>query len=142
MTSKTELLDQLRKFARQRPGIDPGNYGAGADGWRAYNSEARSVTRDLSVFNRLLREVYWRDSITAENILAHCQRGRLTWNGAEFDYCTGQYFPTEYRKAAAALLAHVLWDYWRECKPDADGHELRAIARRELGASIANRFFN
>jgi hypothetical protein len=30
------------------------------------------------------------------------------------DYCTGQYFPTEYRKAACAVLSSALWGYVRE----------------------------
>jgi hypothetical protein len=36
----------------------------------------------------------------------------------EIDYCTGQYFPTEYRRAACAVLASALWEYTREhCSP-------------------------
>lgn len=84
------------------------------------------------------------------------------------DYCAGQYFPTEYRKAVCAVLASVLWDTWRENMPAPSGkvkrvsgsgpfrHEsehdsingmtpgdyLRATARKEFGRGIASRWFN
>jgi hypothetical protein len=35
--------------------------------------------------------------------------GRLEWHpDGYFDYCTGQYYPTEYRSAAAAVLEHYV----------------------------------
>lgn len=35
-------------------------------------------------------------------------------NRADFlDYCTGQYWPTEYRRAVCAVLRTALWDRWR-----------------------------
>jgi hypothetical protein len=33
------------------------------------------------------------------------------------DYCTGQYFPTEYRRAACAVLASALWSAKRDNMP-------------------------
>jgi hypothetical protein len=41
----------------------------------------------------------------------------LSWDGKRLDYTTGQYWPTEYRRAAAAVLASALWSYWRDCVP-------------------------
>jgi hypothetical protein len=32
----------------------------------------------------------------------------LTWKNGQLDYCTGQYFPTEYRKAASAVLSYYI----------------------------------
>ena len=32
----------------------------------------------------------------------------------KIDYCTGQYFPTEYRRAVAAICAGALWDWVRD----------------------------
>ena len=155
-TDKRELLDTLATFARQRPGLEFANYGDAA----AYNSEARAITRDLEHFRTLLRAVEWRD-IDAAAILEHATRGRLTWNGSGWDYCTGQYFPTEYRKAACRLLASVLWDYTRKGampKPDkhtddagrvretyrglSGGTWLRTYFRREFGRAIASRYFD
>ena len=81
---------------------------------------------------------------------------------ARLDYCTGQYFPTEYRKAACAVLASALWNWQRDNMPKADlikangdgpvcevypgavsaGDWLRASFRRQFGRSITNRWFN
>ena len=36
-----------------------------------------------------------------------------TYPRSELDYCTGQYWPTEYRAAACVVLASALWAYWR-----------------------------
>ncbi len=49
----------------------------------------------------------------------------------KIDYCTGQYFPTEYRKAAARLMASVLWTWVREqCMPEPRWY-VRAIVDSE-----------
>lgn len=84
------------------------------------------------------------------------------------DYCTGQYWPTEYRAAACAVLAAALWDYARENMPAPKGkvtrisgvgpfaHEsehdsidglspgdwLRKHFRREFGAHMQKRWFD
>lgn len=83
------------------------------------------------------------------------------------NYCTGQYWPTEYRRAACAVLAAALWAYKREkCMPEPNGkinhytdagelvseHDsiqgktpgdwLRSSFRREFGRGIANRWFD
>lgn len=45
-------------------------------------------------------------------------------NARDFlDYCTGQYWSTEYRRAVCAVLARALWDYWRA---DAEEAQKRA----------------
>ena len=170
-TSKQNLLTALRTFARQRPGLEFGNYGD----WKAYRAEMRSITRDLQHAQELLSAVAWRDSITTESIMLaakHSFSGRLeiTRDGDSFklDYCTGQYFPTEYRRAVCSVLSSALWDYFRDNMPAPDGtikkssgvgtfrteyetdsygglsagDYLRRTARRELGRSIASRWFN
>jgi hypothetical protein len=55
----------------------------------------------------LLDAVAARDSLTADAMRAVLMgTGRLTLStDGRLDYCTGQYFPTEYRKAAARALA-------------------------------------
>jgi len=58
------------------------------------------------------------------------------------DYCTGQYFPTEYRPAVSRVLSSVLWAYWRENMAEPDGDALRRVARRELSRAVAVRYFN
>lgn len=77
---------------------------------------------------------------------------------SKLEYCTGQYWPTEYRRAVCAVLASAIWYWWREkCMPlgftehPADpprydglsaGDYLRRNARREFGRAIASRWFN
>jgi len=164
MLTKQLIITALSTFIRQRPGLDFGNY---AD-VKAYQSELRSITRDLHDARHLLRSVELRDSITAEDLLAAFKRaysGRLTISETEdgrarLEYCTGQYWPTEYRKAVAAVCASALWDYTRECMPEPTGkvtrngfeHDsikgltpgdwLRREFRREYGRGIQSRWFN
>lgn len=143
--NKETLLKALDAFIKQRPGLEYGNYGSR----ESYFSEYRQILKDKHHAETLLRFVAMRDSITYEMLVDgfHAFSGRLTWKehpkrpGAMvLDYCAGQYFPTEYRKAVCAVLAQTIWDWLRPtCKT---GDDIRKAARRELGAAIANRWFN
>ena len=145
---KSTVINALRQFIRQRPGIEPRNYGD----WKSYRAESRSVTRDMHQAEELLRAVEWRDNITADNLIdaaRHAYSGRLTLepqpNGSvRIDYCTGQYFPTEYRRAVCAALSSALWDYWRDntLLPSVTADRLRDKAKKELGRTLAARWFN
>ncbi len=142
MTATNErdaILQALRDFAEQRPGLEFGNYGDVT----SYRAESRAITRDLHHARQLLAAVMWRDSIGADELEAQLS-GRLTWHGPEgLAYCTGQYFPVEYRAAVCRALASALWAYWRvNLGPDCTGHDIRREARRQLGASLARRWFN
>lgn len=184
--NKELLLAGLRGFVNQRPGLEFGNYGDVS----AYRSEMRSITKARHDAHALINSLAWRDSITAEDIIkaSECAySGRLTITphngGYKFDYCTGQYFPTEYRNAVCAVLTSALWSYFRANMPAAkyvmgdgvqfnskdeatdyankmhkeynnvismeeryDGRSagdcIRHTAKRELGRSIASRWFN
>jgi len=155
MTKKQQIIAALYAFIRQRSGIEFGNYGDVS----SFRAEQRSITKDLHHARRLIRDVELRDSITADDILKaaqHAYSGRLTIveraDGAiAIDYCTGQYFPTEYRRAVCAVMASVLWDYTRanygagfeaSSGRQITGDELRASFRREYGRAIASRWFN
>jgi hypothetical protein len=170
--NKATIIAMLRTWIRQRPGLEFGNYGQIAP----YRAELRQIAKDKRDAETLLRAVEWRDSITAEDLLAAFPRafsGRLRLEQRDdgkwaLDYCTGQYWPTEYRKAAAAVLASVLWDRARADMPAPSGkvkrtsgvgpfaHEsehdsieglspgdwLRRHFRREFGRSIQSRWFD
>lgn len=164
--TKPEIIALLRAFINQRPGLDFANYG---DVF-SYRSEIRFISRQRKDALELLRAVDLRDSITAQDIIAAFPRafsGRLsiTSKGGKLtlDYCAGQYMPTEYRAAACAVLASVLWGYMRANMPapvvkreQVDGHFydheyfdglragpwLRRHFRREFGRGIASRWFN
>lgn len=148
------ILNALETFAESRPGIDLRNYGGGMDGWRAYRSESRSVTRDLKHARILLRAVE-RSSITAEAFAAafrDAYAGRLaltyTDNSARLDYCTGQYYPTEYRRAVCAVLSSALWHHYRDdmaagARPgESAGDAIRRGMRRVVPAHVARVWFN
>ena len=82
--------------------------------------------------------------------------------GFIIDYCTGQYFPTEYRRAVCAVLASAIWSWKRDqCMPAPTLHHntetgetlqrykglragdyLRANFKREFGRGMAARWFN
>jgi hypothetical protein len=188
-TKKTAILGALMRFIAQRPGLEFGNYGD----VKAYRSEMRAITRDRHDAERLLGAVALANGITGDALqaaFAHAYSGRLSCKTepkvephpthaagyvagyrATLNYCAGQYFPTEYRKAACAVLASALWAYVREhCMPapryiqhgSADdlpmstesvyhdartgndvsaGDWIRAHFRREFGRHIAARWF-
>jgi hypothetical protein len=146
-TEKDQILAALTRWIHKRPKLEYCNYGDPT----AYRSEARSITRDLHHAREMLRAVSWRDNITADDLLAAARAnyaGRLslvkTDSGYTVDYCTGQYWPTEYRRAVCAVLASALWDRFRADLP-ADrktGDEIRRNARRQLSRSVAKRWFN
>jgi hypothetical protein len=157
-TRKQSLINALQRFIAQRPGLEFGNYGDVS----AYRSEMRSITKDRHHAETMLRAISWRDSITADAIIEasrHAFSGRLTITEPDpgrfvLDYCTGQYWPTEYRRAVCAVLSSALWGYWRSNIPAHEGAEtyqpgirdmsgaIRKTARAELSRSIAHRWFN
>lgn len=138
--TRDEMLDMLERFAKQRPGIEHMNYASPA----GYRSESRQVTADLSDFRALLSAVRWRGEINANAIRAALQSGgRLTLDDAgRLDYFTGQYFPTEYRRAACRVLAGLLWATYRESMTTPTGDAIRKRARAEFSRRVASRYFN
>lgn len=171
--NRTALLSALREFIAKRPGLEFANYGDA----QSYNAEARSILKDLHHARALLRYVEMRPSITAESIIEASKRAfssRLTITPStdgesfELDYCVGQYWPTEYRRAVCAVLSSAIWDWLRSNMPAADGlikvnigsgafrreievenhggmsagDWIRKAARRELGRPLAARWFN
>lgn len=147
-TQKNDIIAALRRFIAQRPGLEPANYigdWRDVEGRRMYRAESRQITRDRHDAEALLRyvELSGVDSMMLSSCLP--SSGRLTWNGARLDYCTGQYFPTEYRVAAARALASALWHYWWETSVGADkagaADKIHKIAHNALGRRLAKRFF-
>lgn len=119
------ILRMLREFAEQRPGLDPCNYishGADDAGRAAYRAERRAITRQLDDARELIALVSMTPSAIGPHLLAELQHGRLTLeprgDGWRLDYCTGQYWPTEYRAAVSRVLASALWAMLRERYPD------------------------
>lgn len=147
--TKENLITLLDEWITQRPGLDPRDYGGGMDGWRNYRNESAHITRQLHDAKELLRAVEW-SGMTAEDIQNGFRAfsGRLQLKqderGYYLDYCTGQYWPTEYRAAACAVLASALWDYYRDDVKDDPhpGDSLRAKFRRMFGNGLARRWLD
>ena len=140
---KQKIIDALYTFANKRPQLEYCNYGNHS----SYSQESRAITKDLHHARALLRKVEL-SGISAEELLEASKEafsGRLTITATDdgivkIDYCTGQYFPTEYRKAVAAVCARALWNYWKTDANDAD--RIRNTARREFPRAIARAYFN
>ena len=71
---KPQLIQALRSWVAQRPGLEFGNYGD----LSAYRAEVRSIGKDLQHARKLIDYVAWHDSITAEMILDAAKSGRLS----------------------------------------------------------------
>lgn len=150
MDKRQQIIDGLRSFAEQRPGMEPMNYG----NWRNYRNESASVTRDLHDARRLIREVEL--SSIGHDALREAFRaysGRLSLSdrpdgSIALEYCTGQYFPTEFRRAVCAVCAAALWDHYREDfaasarNGESPGDAIRRNFRQLYGRRIAARWFH
>ena len=138
---KPQLIQALRQWVAQRPGLEFGNYGD----WSAYRAEVRSIGKDLQDARKLIDYVAWHDSITAQMILDAAKSGRLSivveGDKVRIDYCTGQYWCTEYRPAVCRLISSVIWHWISANDPQRSGEMIRKTASRELGTSIARRWF-
>jgi len=160
--SKNDLCAALRAWINQRPGLEFANYGNAA----SYRAELRGITRQRADTLQMLRAIELRDSITAADMLAELQsHSRLFWDikKSRLEYVTGQYWCTEYRRAVAAMLASVLWGYYRANlgkgrlvhntetgelferygpKDQRAGDFIRSKALAEFGRGITSRWFN
>lgn len=117
-TLKANIIETLRVFIRSRPGLEAANYGD----TQTYRTELREITRDLKEAETLLKAVERSHGLTGKNLIDAASlafSGRLNIQPVEGDkvrihYTTGQYYPTEYRRAVASVAASALWDYVRE----------------------------
>ena len=141
MNEKQKIIALLQKHINSRSGIDYRNYGSR----QSFMADYRRILSHGRDARELLRAVEWRYSITAEALReafrsAYSGRLALSDDGSRLEYCADQYYATEYRAAACAVLSSALWaasisDY-------KDGDSLRAYFRREFGRGIASRWFN
>lgn len=137
MSTFNIAYDALTQFIEQRPGFNFANYGDAS----SYRADYRHALRDLQDARALLRYC----AIRRIGVSAPEHSGRLTLtrtdDGYRADFCTGQYFPTEYRAAACRLLSSAIWAWLRDECGYKTGYDIREAANRELGASIARRWF-
>jgi len=149
-TYHATIVGALTAFAEQRPGLEPGNsisHWSDGAGRKAYRSESRAITRDLHDARVMLGQVAWKTYTAAqwEYALSTAFSGRLSWDGSNLEYCTGQYWPTEYRKAVCAVLSLLLWR--DRISDDAavpyEKRDREAVAywQRVVGRGVASRWF-
>lgn len=97
--SNAAQIQALTKFVNQRPGFDAFNYSTRSQ----YQKDYRPVMLDKAKALKLLH-VAARDGLDLTKT-----NGRLLVNAAGgVEYITGQYFPTEYRRAVVRHLEEVL----------------------------------
>lgn len=140
--------EKLLKFVNQRPGLDFSNYGE----IRSYRAEMREITKDRSDFYELFALANARIDNLNEVLTDYLQKssGRLTLNAdGNLEYCTGQYFPTEYRPAANRVLANIIFaDYRDEVHTNTpnpvypDGNAIRKAIKRNISRRVAKNYFN
>lgn len=102
-------IQLIAAYAAKNPGLEYGNYASGyADkaGRAAYFAEARQITKALHRVKAAVRDAAYAGVTDADIEQASKQAfgGRLTVTSEGVDYCAGQYWPTEYRNACAAVL--------------------------------------
>lgn len=112
-------IAQLAAFAAQPPALERGNYGFDANGRKAFAEESRKIAGDWRRFKRALIDA-GAVGVTDADVIAAAPdafSGRLKWVAGGWEYCTGQYFQTEYRKAAAAVLEYAARTIRRNREP-------------------------
>ncbi len=139
MTQTQTTIEKLMKFVNQRPGLDFANYGDVA----LYRAESREITADRNDFYQLLSFAHVIVPELENRLTERLKNdtGRLTINDkGDLQYCTGQYFPTEYRPAANRLLSNLIWQALG--KEYETGDQIRKAVRRNLSRRICHHYFN
>ena len=108
--AQPQVIKMLACYAAKNPGLDFRDYCSDyrdIDGRAAYFREARDITNDLRRVREAILAAYYA-GVTNDDLVECSQGERLTIEptnyGYKLDYCTGQYWPTEYRGAVARLL--------------------------------------
>lgn len=119
MKPEFPAIVSLVDYAAQNPGLEYGNYCSGwndKNGRKAYFSEARTITKEWTKLCELVLEAN-NVGVTDQDVIEASGRafgGRMTWTkatdtqGAGWQYCAGQYWPTEYRAAACAVFEKAI----------------------------------
>lgn len=148
--TREQITALLRAHIAQRSGIDPRNYwtrdhwNARSEGKKAFMSDYRRILQQGREARQLLAYVE-RSTMTAETLLsgfkAYCGRLEITQKkqGPGIEYTTGQYFPTEYRAAACAVLARAIFEHWYFSGMNYE--QIQKQARQEFGAAITRKWF-
>lgn len=144
------FISLLSQFVAQRPGFDLCNYASMKDYRHDYYRTLKYKKAYESLLIQAERMFYLEDLNTALGERLKNNSGRLTYkiDLAELQYCTGQYFPVEYRYAAFSVLFYTVWDLTRNLLQEGKeehitGHEIRAyLNKRFRGNKVALKWIN
>jgi hypothetical protein len=120
----SQVLNALQKFINEKPELEPANYGCDPEQLKytprsewfaarnAMRQDARTIAKDGTRARKALQEArqYPPNAELLAEAFKRAFSGRLSWDeepGA-LSYCTGQYYPTEYRAAAATVLEYYV----------------------------------
>lgn len=105
---QAEVARKFKSWIEQKPGLDPYNYSSRSQMNGEYRRIAQQKDRALQAL-----DLFW-DLPYSEEYMHEAMRsfsGRLQFDDkGELTYCTGQYWPTEYRLAAAVVLESYIWE--------------------------------
>lgn len=114
-TASTSLaLRAVIFFAAQNPGFEWGNYSTGdyKQSLKNYRADASPVSREWNKICGLLWQTRHVMDADVEIAARAVYSGRLSvvqFGGSwRVDYCTGQYWPTEYRRAAFLTIERAI----------------------------------
>ena len=133
------FISLLSDFVAQRPGFDLCNYGTLKDYRHDYYRTLKYKRAFESLLIQAQRMFYFEDLNKALGDRLKNNSGRLTYNidRAGLEYCTGQYFPVEYRPAAFGALFYTVWDLTRNLLQEGKeehitGPEIRAYLKKRF----------
>ena len=90
----TNANNKLAAFVRSRPNLDAANYGDA----KSYRADAYQARKFLKPCISLLHKA------NQLGVDVSGRTGRISVSDSGVEYVTGQYYPTEYRRAAYAHL--------------------------------------
>ena len=154
----TGIISKLSSFVDQRPGFNLDNYFSPYEnseqrknGLKCYRNDYSEALKDKHSYYELLNLAYSlcpyiHDCNNLENMIFNELKnnsGRLTLDEQNnLQYCSGQYFPTEYRAAACRIIVSVLWDLVRKRNPEFTGIDIRNFIRKKLRTKNSKLYFN
>lgn len=113
--------------------------------WRKWKNQKLTAkhAHDYMHMLRIMRSI---DDTVVIKASKSAFSGRLTITksdtGYASGYCTGQYWPTEYRNAACAVLAQSIVMHWRELQPELKWADIKRKAKQFFGIGIQKRWFS
>lgn len=138
------MLSAIERHIARRSGLEAANYAGNLGALKADRDEIARDGRDARAMLAYLRRC-WNLPASTMREAFQAYGGRLAyvpeWNTVE--YTAGQYWPTEYRAAAASVLARAFRLHMTQNVTDGMDrtHFARMLAERELGRGIARRWF-